>query len=67
MHDYDLPEMSASSRDVVSAWVLYAVIVFAMFAFSIIQESVATRPAALVESPVVARGEDGVNDYDFQN
>ena len=67
MRDYDLPEKNVSSRDVISAWVLYAVIVFAMIAVSIIHESVATRPAALVESPVVAPGEDSVSDYVFQN
>ncbi len=67
MRDNDLPGKNVASRDVISAWVLYAVIVFAMFAFSIIHESAVTRPAALVERPVVAPGEDSVSDYVSQN
>ncbi len=63
MPDYEPPETSASGRDVVAAWVLYAVIIFAVFAFSTIRESLSTRPPVIVENPVTATDKDNVGNH----
>ncbi len=60
MSDYGLPERSANSGDIISAWVLYAVIIFAMIAFSTIYESLSTRPDGFVENSMIATDEDSL-------
>ncbi len=63
MPDYEPPERSVSGRDVVTAWVLYAVIIFATFAFSTIRGSLSTRPPVIVENPVTAIDKYSVGNY----
>ncbi len=67
MSDYGLPERSAKSGDVISAWVLYAVIIFAMIAFSTIYESLATRPDGFVENSMIAADEDSLNNQKLRS
>ncbi len=63
MHDYEPPERSASGRDVISAWVLYAVSIIAVFAFSTIRESLSTRPPVIVENPAAATDGDNPSNH----
>lgn len=58
MVDYDIPQGNITGKDLVSAWLLTAAIVFAIFLVSIIHESVTARPVDLVERSVIAPVED---------
>ncbi len=67
MSDYGLPERIAKSGDVISAWVLYAVIIFAMIAFSTIYESLSTRPDGFVENSIFATDEDILSNQNLRS
>ncbi len=67
MSDYGLFERSAKSGDVISAWVLYAVIIFAMIAFSTIYESLSTRPDGFVENSMIATDEDSLSNQNLRS
>ena len=54
MSDYEIPARSTIGRDAVSAWVLYAIIIFAMIAVSTIHESLSRRPSEVVAKPTNA-------------
>ena len=66
MSDYGLPERSAKSGDITSAWVLYAVIIFAIIAFSTIYESLSTRPDSFVENSMIATDEDSLSNKNLR-
>ena len=48
MHDYEHSRPSGSGRDVVSAWILAAAVLFGLFAFSTVQQVVSNRPNEIV-------------------
>ena len=50
MDDSEYPENGANGRDVVSAWILAAAVLFGLFAFSTVQQVVSSRP----DGPVLA-------------
>ncbi len=54
MDESEYPENGASGREVVSAWILAAVVLFGLFAFSTVQQVVANRP----DGPVLAERHD---------
>ncbi|MEE8252982.1 MAG: hypothetical protein V3R17_03505 [Hyphomicrobium sp.] len=67
MSDYGPPERSANSGDVISAWVLYAVVIFAMIAFSTIYESLSIRPDVFVENSMIATDEDSLSNQTLRS
>ena len=67
MSDYGLAERSANSGDVISAWVLYAVIIFAMIALSTIYESLSTRPDVFVENSMIETDEDSLSNQKLRS
>ena len=67
MSDNGLSERSAKSGDVISAWVLYAVMIFAMIAFSTIYESLSTRPDGFVENSMIATDEDSLSNQKLRS
>ena len=50
MHDFEQSRFNWGGREVVSAWILAAAVLFGVFAFSTVQQVVSDRP----DGPVLA-------------